>query len=409
MDHASLTPQSGATVIGARPFLIAYNVNLNTRSKKLANEIALNIREAGRAEKGADGAILKDKSGQSIKKPGLLKACRAVGWYVDEYERAQISINLIDSSITSMHHAFDACCKQAEASGLRVTGSEIVGLVPLSAMLEAGRHYLSKQGRSTGVSEQELVTTAIQSLGLAELSPFDPQSKIIEYKVSDTEKLLVRKTVAGFLDELASESPAPGGGSVSALCGALSASLTAMVANLSFEKKGLEEHKPVMQETATRAQEFKQKLTRAVDSDMQAFNKIIDARRLPKSTPEEVTIRQAALFAANKEAVNVPLQVLQDCAVLIDIAGIVVKDGNQNSLSDAGCAVLNAVAAAEGAFMNVLINLAGFSKDGEEGTFREQSGQTAALAISSVRHDAANLKTTILGRLEDDLVLSTVS
>jgi glutamate formiminotransferase / formiminotetrahydrofolate cyclodeaminase len=406
---AVFNAQSGATVIGARPFLIAYNVNLNTKSKKLANEIALNIREAGRAEKGPDGAIVKDKDGISIKKPGLLKACRAVGWYVDEYERAQISINLIDSSVTSMHHAFDACCKQAEALGLRVTGSEIVGLVPLSAMLDAGRHYLARQGRSTGVSEQELVTTAIQSLGLADLAPFDPQNKIIEYKVRTAEKLLIKKTVADFLDELASESPAPGGGSVSALCGALSASLTAMVANLSYEKKGLEKHRPKMQETAVRAQELKQKLARAVDNDMQAFNKIIDARRLPKTTPEEIETRANALFAANKEAVNVPLQVLQDCSALIDLAAVVVKDGNQNSLSDAGCAVLNAVAAGEGAFMNVLINLAGFAKDGEEGLFREQSGRTAALAISSVRQTSSSLKATVLGRLEDDLVLSTVS
>jgi glutamate formiminotransferase/formiminotetrahydrofolate cyclodeaminase len=406
---AEFNAHSGATVIGARPFLIAYNVNLNTKSKKLANEIALNIREAGRAEKGPDGTVLKDKDGVSIKKPGLLKACRAVGWYVDEYERAQISINLIDSSVTSMHHAFDACCNQAEALGLRVTGSEIVGLVPLSAMLDAGRHYLAKQGRSTGVSEQELVTIAIQSLGLADLAPFDPQSKIIEYKVRSAEKLLVNKSVADFLDELASESPAPGGGSVSALCGALSASLTAMVANLSFDKKGLEQHRPKMQTTAVRAQELKQKFSRAVDNDMQAFNKIIDARRLPKSTPQETEIRRQALFDANKEAVNVPLQVLQDCTELLELAAVVVKDGNQNSLSDAGCAVLNAVAAAEGAFMNVLINLAGFAKEGEEGLFREKSGRTAALAISAVRQTSSSLKVTILGRLEDDLVLSTVS
>jgi len=406
---AEFNAQSGATVIGARPFLIAYNVNLNTKSKKLANEIALNIREAGRAEKGPDGAILKDKDGVSIKKSGLLKACRAVGWYVDEYERAQISINLLDSSVTSMHHAFDACCKQAEEFGLRVTGSEIVGLVPLSAMIEAGRHYLAKQGRSTGVSEQELVTTAIQSLGLADLAPFDPQNKIIEYKVRTAEKLLIKKTVADFLDQLASESPAPGGGSVSALCGALSASLTAMVANLSYEKKGLESHRPTMQATAVRAQELKQKLARAVDNDMQAFNRIIDARRLPKMTKEEIEVRRTALFEANKGAVNVPLQVLKDCSELLEMAAIVVKDGNQNSLSDAGCAVLNAVAAAEGAFMNVLINLAGFAKDGEEGLFREQAGRIAALAISSVRQTSSSLKVTILGRLEDDLVLSTVS
>jgi glutamate formiminotransferase/formiminotetrahydrofolate cyclodeaminase len=406
---AEFNAHSGATVIGARPFLIAYNVNLNTKSKKLANEIALNIREAGRSEKGPDGVILKNKDGVSIKKPGLLKACRAVGWYVEEYERAQISINLIDSRVTSMHHAFDLCCKQADLLGLRVTGSEIVGLVPLSAMIEAGRHYLAKQGRCPGVSEKELVAIATQSLGLADLAPFDPQNKIIEYKVRTAEKLLIKKTVTDFLDELASESPAPGGGSVSALCGALSASLTAMVANLSYEKKGLESHRPIMQATAVKAQELKAKLARAVDNDMQAFNKIIDARRLPKSSAEEIEIRRSALFAANKEAVIVPLQVLQDCSELVELAAVVVKDGNENSLSDAGCAVLNAVAAAEGAFMNVLINLAGFAKEGDEGLFRDQSGRTAALAISAIRQTSSLLKLTILGRLEDDLLLSTVS
>jgi glutamate formiminotransferase/formiminotetrahydrofolate cyclodeaminase len=401
---AAFNEQSGATVIGARPFLIAYNVNLNTRSKKLANQIALSIREAGKAKKAADGTTMKDADGNTIKEPGLLKACRAVGWYVAEYERAQISINLIDYNVTSLHQAFDQCARLADQIGLRATGSEIVGLVPLQPMLMAGRHYLAKQGRSTGVCEKELITVAVQSLGLADLAPFDANQKIIEYKVKSKEPLLRDKTVSDFLDELASESPAPGGGSVSALCGALSASLSSMVANLTFEKKGFEKQKKKLEETANEAQALKAKFAVAIDADTQAFNKIIEARRLPKATEEEIAARDRAIFAANKEAIDVPLSVLTACSRALTAAETVIENGNPNSLSDAGCAVLNALAAAEGAYLNVLINAGGLSKEGEEGALQREAMKSATETIKAVRKQAQSLHKVVVERLERDVV-----
>jgi glutamate formiminotransferase/formiminotetrahydrofolate cyclodeaminase len=395
--------QSGATVIGARPFLLAYNINLNTKSKKLANEIALNIREAGRAKKDSDGKAVKDAAGNAVKVPGILKACRAVGWYVDEYERAQVSINLIDHKVTSLHQAFDTCCEEAEKLGLRVTGSEIVGLVPLEPMLEAGKHYLRKQGRSTGVSESDLVTVAIQSLGLSDLVPFERNSKIVEYKVRSTEKLLTGRTVKGLLDELASESPAPGGGSVSALCGALSAGLSSMVANLTFDKKGFEKQKSLMDETANKAQRLKEFFIQAVDEDTAAFNQIVSARRMPKNNADEIQRREQALFEANVKAIDVPLSILSASEELLKLAEIVLRDGNQNSLSDAGCAVLNAVAAGEGAYMNVLINLAGLSRDGREGEFRQKVHDDSERTIARLRKTASILTEDTFAKLKSAL------
>ncbi|HEY9712914.1 MAG TPA: glutamate formimidoyltransferase [Chroococcales cyanobacterium] len=392
---------AGATVIGARPFLIAYNVNLNTRSKKLANEIAFNIREAGRNKKNEKGETVKDAAGNAVKQPGTLKSVRAVGWYVEEYERAQVSINLVNIAETSLHQAFDECCKQAEALGLRVTGSEIVGLVPLSSMLEAGRHYLAKQGRSTGVSEAELVTVAVQSLGLSDLKPFQPKEKIIEYRIRQSEKALRQMPVSAFLDELASESAAPGGGSVAALCGSLSAGLTAMVANLTFEKKGFEDSRALMDQTGSRAQSLKQKLMLAIDEDMNAFNAIIDARRLPKGTEKEKQERQKAIDEANKLATTVPLQVLEQTPELLEIARLVVQKGNPNSLSDAGVAVLTALSAAEAAYFNVLINLKGMEDDpaGGAGAFVKESRAEAEKIIEIVRKEAEKLRLDVLSRL----------
>jgi glutamate formiminotransferase/formiminotetrahydrofolate cyclodeaminase len=406
---AEFNERSGATVIGARPFLIAYNVNLNTKSKRLANEIALNIREAGRAKKNPDGTTMKDADGKPVKQPGVLKECRAVGWYVDEYERAQVSINLVNYHVTSLHQAFDQSCIEAEKLGLRVTGSEIVGLVPLEPMLIAGTHYLKRQGRSTGVSEQDLITAAIQSLGLADLTPFDRNQKIIEYKVREKKKLLRDKTVSDFLDELASESAAPGGGSVSALCGALSAGLSAMVANLTFEKKGFEKHKQAMDEIAVKAQKLKARFRDAIDADMDAFNQIIEARRMAKGTPEEIAARDQAVFEANKGAIDVPFWVLNQCTEALELASAVIDNGNPNSLSDAGCAVLNAVAAAEGAYMNVLINAGGLSKEGDEGKYRQEIAKSATDRINAVRKRGQSLQNTVVERLSDGVVLETTA
>jgi glutamate formiminotransferase / formiminotetrahydrofolate cyclodeaminase len=395
----SFNAASGATVIGARPFLIAYNVNLNTKSKKLANEIALNIREAGRTKKNAKGETERDADGSPVKVPGMLKACRAVGWYVDEYERAQVSINLVDYHQTSLPHAFDACCKEAEKLGLRVTGSEIVGLVPLEPMLDAGRHYLKKQGRSTAVSRKELLSIAIQSLGLSELSPFDPQQKIIEYRVDQSVKQLKDKSISEFLDALASESTAPGGGSVAALSGSLSASLSAMVANLTFDKKGFEDSKELMNEIASRGQELKHEYMLAIDEDMESFNKIIEARRMPKGSAEEAKARDFAILEANKGATIVPLNVLKKTTELLQLADVVVEKGNPNSLSDGGVAALTALAAAEGAYYNVLINLGGLESVSEAKDFCLSTRAQADQLIEEVRKKAEHIRLKVLSRL----------
>jgi glutamate formiminotransferase/formiminotetrahydrofolate cyclodeaminase len=395
----SFNAAAGATVIGARPFLIAYNVNLNTKSKKLANEIAFNIREAGRTKKNATGETERGADGAPLKVPGLLKACRAVGWYVDEYERAQVSINLVDYHQTSLQHAFDACCKEAEKLGIRVTGSEIVGLVPLEPMLDAGRHYLEKQGRSSGVSRKELLSVAIQSLGLSDLSPFDPNQKIIEYRVDKATKQLKDLSLSDFLDELASESAAPGGGSVAALCGSLSASLTAMVANLTFDKKGYESSKEMMNDLASRGQQLKYEYMLAVDEDMQSFNKIIEARRMPKGSPEETKARDAAILEANKGATTVPLRVLSKTTALLEMADLVVECGNPNSLSDSGVAALAALTAAEGAYFNVLINLGGLASNAEAKDFSTATRAQADDLIEEVRKKAEHIRMKVLSRL----------
>lgn len=390
---------SGATVIGARQFLIAYNVNLNTRSKKLANEIAFNIREAGRAKRNAKGEIEKDASGNTIKVPGTLKEVRAVGWYVDEYQRAQVSINLTNFEVTSLHQAFDEVVRQAELLGLRVTGSEIVGLVPLAPMLEAGRHYLRKQGRSTGVSEAEIVECAIQSLGLAELSPFVAKEKIIEYRVAPEGKFLRDMTLTKFVDELASESPAPGGGSVAALCGSLSAALSAMVANLTFDKKGFEDKKAMMEGVGRDAQRLKQWMLQTVDDDMQAFNRIIDARRMAKGSESEKVLRDAAILEASKAATLTPLSVLQGAPVLLELAARVVEHGNPSSLSDGAVAALVAAAAAEGAYYNVLINLRDFGQSSAEQEFVSDTRGQADKLIAVVRSRSEEIKQLAMAAL----------
>lgn len=386
---------SGATVIGARPFLIAYNVNLNTRSQKLANEIALNIREAGRSKRDGNGKILRDAEGNPVSEPGTLKACRAVGWYIDEFNRAQVSINLIDFKTTSVHQAFDEVCRQADKLGLRVTGSEIVGLIPLVPMLQAGRHYLSKQGRCTGVSDAELVQIAVQSLGLSDLSPFDPRQKIIEYRVEKEDKLLRNMTVSAFLDELSGESAAPGGGSVAALSGSLSASLSSMVANLTYGKKGFEILSELMDDIATRAQQLKSEFLRLVDEDTQAFNKILEARRLPKDSDANKQLRETAILEANKHATAVPLNVLRKSLTAMELAQLIVEKGNPNSLSDGGVAGLTAAAAAEGAYYNVLINLGGI----EDANFKKVVLADADGLVDEARKRADAMRKQVLFRL----------
>ncbi|MBL8968569.1 MAG: glutamate formimidoyltransferase [Spirochaetaceae bacterium] len=353
---AEFRPRWGATVTGAREFLVAYNVNLNCRDKKLANEVALTIREGGRAAKDANGNTVKDAAGNTVKVPGLLKDVRAIGWYIDAYKCAQISINLVNYNTTPLHVVFETAKAEAEKLGLLVTGSEIVGLLPLEPLLLAGRHFLKKMGKSEGASERELVETAVRSMGLDSVAPFDPDKKIVEYAGRRPAPLVAMK-VADFVDEVASESPAPGGGSVAALAGSLGAALAAMVANLTVGKKGYEAAFAEMSELAVKGQAVKAALVRAVDEDTAAFNDLMEAMKLPKASAEEKAARETAMQAGYKKAALVPLETARVCVEAIRLCELAAAKGNANSASDAGVGALMARAGAEGAALNVLINL----------------------------------------------------
>lgn len=392
---ATHNARSGATAIGAREFLIAYNVNLNTRNKALAHDIALDIREQGRFRKDENGKFVRNAEGKKVRQRGRFKNVKAVGWYIDEYDRAQISINLTNHHVSPMHEVFDDVAERATARGMRVTGSEIVGLVPLDAMLAAGRHYLGKQGESTGVPEARLVEAAVASLGLAELAPFDPNDKIIEYRIRRAPPLASLEVTA-FTEELASDSPAPGGGSVAALAGSLSAALSQMVAHLTYGKKDFAERKRLMNEIAERANASRAALLATVDADTDAFNAIIDARRLPRKTDADIAARDAAIRAAEENATRVPLTVLEASVECAELAREVVTHGNPNSLSDGGVAGLLALACAEGAYYNVLINL------GEDTTspFAKETRASAAKALARTRGVAEAIQENVLGRLE---------
>ncbi len=357
---AKFNPRAGATVMGARKFLIAYNINLNTRDEKKAHDIAMSIREAGRNKRTDKGKFVRDAKGNPVKEPGTLKACKAVGWFIDEYHRAQISMNLTDYDVTPPHVAFDEVVRQAEQRGLRVTGSELVGLIPMNALLSAGTHYLKKAGSSAGVPEADIIETAIQSLGLREIAPFDPAEKIIEYRVAEPTPL-ADMTVRGFVDLTSTDAPAPGGGSVAALMGAMAAALATMVANLTVGKKGYKKVTPAMKELAERGQELKAFFVHAVDADTSAFDGVMAAMQLPKKTDAEVAARDAAIQAATKQATDVPLGVLRRCADVVPLAREASEKGNVNSLSDAGVAAQALRAAAGGAYLNVMINLGGIN------------------------------------------------
>ena len=354
----------GATVIGARDFLVAYNVNLNTTSTRRANSIAFDVREAGRVKREGDpitGKIVRDKDGNPVTIPGSLKSVKAIGWFIEEYGIAQISMNLTNINITPVHIAFDEVCKKASARGIRVTGSELVGLIPLQAMLDAGKYFLKKQQRSAGVSEKELIRIAILSMGLSELSPFDPEEKIIEYKLrSKADRKYVRMSLSEFADETASESPAPGGGSVAAYVGSLAMSLGIMVANLSSHKKGWDDRWEEFSNWAEKGQQFKDELLRLVDEDTRAFNRIMNAFSLPKATEEEKGIRTHSIQSATKYAIEVPYKVMQASFSGMQIIKAMAETGNPNSVSDAGVSALCARSAVMGAFMNVRINAAGY-------------------------------------------------
>ncbi|MBM3329300.1 MAG: glutamate formimidoyltransferase [Calditrichaeota bacterium] len=354
-DH--FNPKSGATVIGARDFLIAYNVNLNTRDAKLATKIAQRIREMGFPQRDAEGRIVRDESGSKVMIPGLFEAVKAVGWYIAEYGQAQISINLVNYRVSPPHEVFDACCEIATELGLRVTGSELVGLIPLDALLMAGQHYLARQGRMTGVGEAELVRTAILSLGLSQLNPFDPQEKVIEYRIRKAGPLASLK-LSDFIDLTASDAPAPGGGSVAALAGALAAALASMVAGLTYGRKAYLEHNATMDELATRAQALRDRLVALIDLDTEAFDRVMAAMGLPKKSDEQKAAREQAVAEATRGAASVPFETLSLMPEVAGLALTAAKLGNVNLTPDAGVAGLCAALAARGAAYNVRVNLA---------------------------------------------------
>lgn len=354
----------GATVIGARDFLVAYNVNLNTTSTRRANSVAFDVREAGRVKREGDpinGKIVTDEKGNPVSIPGSLKSVKAIGWYIEEYGVCQISMNLTNINITPLHIAFDEVCKKATERGIRVTGSELVGLVPLKCLTEAGKYFLQKQQRSTGVSEKELIKIAVKTMGLDELAPFNPEERIIEYLLKEkTDSKLVSMTLTEFADETASESPAPGGGSISAYIGSLGISLATMVSNLSSHKKGWDNRWEEFSNWADKGQTIKDQLLGLVDKDTAAFNKIMSAFSLPKGTDEEKTIRKQAIQDATQFAIEIPFKVMQLSYESMEIIKAMAEIGNPNSVSDAGVGALCARSAVMGAFMNVRINASGF-------------------------------------------------
>lgn len=355
--------RTGAVALSARNLLIAYNVNLNTTSTRWANSIAFDIREKGRVKREGNpltGKIVKDADGNSVYTPGLLKGVKGIGWYIEEYGIAQLSFNITDTTTVPLHQVFELACERAAVRGIRVTGSELVGMIPLQIMLDTGRYFLKKQHRSTGISDEEIIKIAVKSLGLDDLTPFDPKKKIIEYQLENhTEKRLADMTITEFANETASESPAPGGGSVSACMGALGAALGTMVANLSAHKKGWDDRWEEFSDWAEKGKQYHNRLLALIDEDTQAFNGIMTAFGLPKSTEEEKQIRHAAIQSATKNAMEIPFQVMQTAYGAMEMIKAMAEIGNPNSVSDAGVGALALRAAVMGAGLNVKINASG--------------------------------------------------
>jgi len=376
---AEFVPSFGAVVIGARKFLVAYNVDLNVTDKRWANRVAFDVREKGRT-------VVKD--GKKVQQPGLLKAVRAVGWYIPEYGRAQVSMNLVDLDVTPVHVAFDTCEERAQARGMRVTGSELVGLIPRQAILDAGRHYLRKMGRSTGVPESDIVHAAVLGLGLDDVSPFEPEKKIIEYILAE-ERPLASMTLQGFADETSRDSAAPGGGSVAALAGALGAALAAMVANLPHPKSAYAKVRDELEAIAVEAQELKQRLLDAIDDDTKAFNAMMEANRLSGEAKARA-VREATLDAA-----RVPLSVVEACPRIAELAGRAAELGLPASASDGGVGAAMARASAVGAAMNVRINLQEMADDPEAAALLER----AEAALAETERIAAEVERAVWARL----------
>lgn len=389
----------GATVIGAREFLVAYNINLNTTSTRRANSIAFDVREAGRVKREGDpltGKTINGPDGKPISIPGSLKSVKAIGWFIEEYGIAQISMNLTNINITPVHVAFDEVCKRADERGIRVTGSELVGVIPKKSLTDAGKYFLNKQQRSVGVSEEELIKIAVKSLGLDELAPFEPKKKVIEYLLEDTASdKLVRMNLREFANETASESPAPGGGSISAYMGALGASLGTMVANLSSHKRGWDDRWKEFSDWAEKGQQIKDELLKSVDDDTAAFNQIMIAFSLTKNSDEEKKIRSAAIQAATKTAMEVPFRVMQLSASAFPLLKAMVESGNPNSISDAGVGALAVRSAVLGSYLNVKINSSGL----KDVAFKEVMLKKA----DAIKADAIKMESEILALVEKSM------
>lgn len=387
--------KSGATAISAREFLIAYNINLNTRDKKKAHDIALTIRESGKPARDAAGKLLKDDSGNKINIPGLFQNCKAVGWYIDSYNRAQISINLTNYKVTPAHLVLEKVRELAKEMGVQVTGSELVGLIPKAALIESGKYYLQQMNESCGIPEKMILETAVQSMGLAELAPFELDKKIIEYSIAKSDTL-VGMTVTDFCDLLSTDAPAPGGGSVAALCLAMSGALSAMVSNLTIDKKNYENVQDAAREYAPLGQDIKERAIQCIDKDTDAFNAMMDAMRLPKKTEEEIALRNLKMEETTQKAILIPFETLELSLAAVELAEKVAIIGNLNALSDAGVAALTALAAAKAAYYNVLINIKGVNTK----SFADDILQRAENLISQIETKAREVELDVCSRLK---------
>ena len=390
--------KSGVTAVGARDFLIAYNINLNTTSTRRANSIAFDIREAGRIKREGgklDGKIIKDKDGNPLREPGMFKSVKGIGWFIKEYNIAQISYNLTDINVSPLHLVFDKTCEQATKKGIRVTGSELIGLVPKKVLIDAGEYFLNKQKRSLGVPESEIINIAVKSLGLDDLFDFNPRERIIEYLIEEPKEKLSSLSLTDFANETSSESPAPGGGSISAYCGTLAASLTTMVANLSSHKRGWDDRWEFFSDWAKKGLDVQNELIDLVDKDTDAFNQIIESIRLPKDTEEEIKKRNEAISGATKNAILVPLSIMEKAYDCMKITKEMALHGNPNSISDAGVASLCAIAAIKGGLLNVKINC----KDFDDLKFIESINKKT----DSIIKKSKKLEIEIMGIVEEKL------
>jgi len=390
--------RSGATAIGAREFLIAYNINLNTRDKKKAHDLALMIRESGRPAKDKDGRQLKDEKGEKVIIPGLFQYCKAVGWYIDSYNRAQISINLTNYKFTPPHLVLEKVRELAAGMGINVTGSELVGLIPKEAILQAGKFYLRRMSESVGIPERMILETAVQSMGLADLGPFDLEKKVIEYAIAK-QNTLVNMTVTNFCDVLSTDAPAPGGGSVAALCAAVSGALTAMVANLTIDKKGYEKVQDTVRALAEQGQQIKEQALACIDRDTDAFYAMMNAMRLPKKTESEIALRTAKLEETTQKAILVPFETLELALSAVNLAQDIARVGNLNALSDAGVGALTALTAAKAAYYNIMINL----KSATSQAFIDDISARSGALITTIEDIAAAVEQDVTARMKSDL------